>query len=150
MYFVLYMKNILIFDLTYTVQSIIFIIISWQASYPFAFTQLIPNITCNQPPQQPVPTPCTAPNSSVSTFLPWNCFLQSYMKRVVVNRNTYIIISSILKLCDIICFLWNTFNRTSPCSSLSALIQVSILHVTAYRAVTQLHCLSNVTFLFHN
>jgi hypothetical protein len=88
------MNSILIFSLSYTVQSIIFIIIIWQFSYPCAFTQLVPNITFKQPPQHPVPPLCTVHNSSVSTFLPWNCFLQCHMKCVVVNRNIYITIST--------------------------------------------------------
>jgi len=71
-----------------------------QASYPCAFTQHIPNITCKQPPQHPVLPPCTVHNSSVSTFLPWNCFLQCHMKCVVVNRNIYIIISSLIEMYD--------------------------------------------------
>ena len=108
------------FYFSYTVQSTAFVIISWQASYPCAFTQLVLNITSNQPPQHPAPSPCTVHKSSVNTSLPWNCFLHCHMKCVVVNLNIYIIISSILKLCDIICVLWNTFNLTSLCSSLAA------------------------------
>ena len=100
-------------------HSIIFIIINLEASYPCAFTQLVLNITRNQPAKYPVQTPCTVHNTSVSTFFPRNCFLQCHMKCVVFNLNVYVIISSILKLCDI-CVLWNIFNLTSLCSSLSA------------------------------
>ena len=107
------------FSLSYTVQSTTFIIISWQALYPLAFTQLLTIITGNHPPQHSVPTPCTAHDSYVNTFFPWNRFLQCHVKCAVVNLNICIIISSILKLCDIICVLWNTFNLTSVCSSLS-------------------------------
>jgi len=121
-----------------------------QASYSCAFTQLVPNITYTRPPQHPVPTTCTVHNSSVSTFLTWNCSLQCHKKCAVVNLNIYITISLILKLLDAICALWNTLNLTSLCPICLPAIQVSILHVTAYVDVTQLHCLSNITFLFHN
>lgn len=104
--FVLHMYNILIFSLSYTVQGIIFIIISRQASYPCVFTQLIPNITCKQPPQHTVPTPCTVRNSSVSTFLPWNCFLLCHMKCVVVNLDIYNIISSLIERYDNEIWTW--------------------------------------------
>jgi len=72
------------------------------------------------------------------------------MKCAVVKLNIYIIISSILKLRDTISALWNALNLTSLCPICLPAIQVSILHVTAYVDVTQLHCLSNITFLFHN
>jgi hypothetical protein len=88
------------FFLNFTVQSIIFIIISWQASYPWVFTQLITNITCQQPPQHPVPTPCTVQNLSVSTVLSCYPFLLCHMKCVVVNLDIYIIISSLKKKYD--------------------------------------------------
>ena len=131
-------------------QSTIFIIISWQASYPRAFTQIVQNITCKRPPpHHPAPTPCPVLDSSVSAYLPWNCSLQCHMKRVFVNLNIYIITSSVPQLCDIICVLWKSFNLTSLCSSLPV-IQVSMLLVTANVDVTQLHCLSNITLLFHN
>ena len=121
MYFILHMQSTLNFYLSYAVQSTTFIIISWQdIPYPFAFTQLVPNFKCNRPPQHRVPKLCTVHNSSVSTFLPWNCSLQCRMKCVVFNLNICIIISSHTKLCDIICVLRNTFNLTSLRSSLSA------------------------------
>ena len=130
-------------------KSTIFIIISWQASYPCAFTQLVPNITSNQPPQLPVPKPCTVYNSSVRTFLTRSCSLQCAVKCVTFNLNIYITISSILEWCDIIRVLWSTFSLTSLCSSLPVM-HVSILHVTAYVDLIQLHCLSNITFFITN
>jgi hypothetical protein len=147
-------KVFLFFFKLQTVQCIIFTVITLQASYPCAFTQRVPNITLNRPPQHPVPTPCTLHNSSVSTFLPTDCFLQCHMKCIVVNLNIYSIISSILKLCYVICVLWDTFNLTPLCPSLSvcllSVLPDSTLHVTAYVDVTELHCLSNITVLFHN
>jgi hypothetical protein len=114
------------------------------------FSQLVPNITFPQPSQHHVPTHCTVHNSSVSTFLTSNCSLQCLMKCADVNLNVYTIISSTVKLRDTICALWNTLNLTSLCPICLPAIQVSIPHVTAYVDVTQLNCLSNITFLFHN
>lgn len=86
----------------------------------------------------------------VSTFLTWNCSQQFHMKCVIFNLKIYKIISSILKLRDIFCALWSPLNLTSLCPIYLPTIQDSLLHITADVDVTQLHCLSYITFLFHN
>ena len=73
-----------------------------------ALIQTFQNITCNLPPPHPFTSTSTVHDPSASTFLPRIYLLQCLVECIIFNFNIYIIVLSIVKLCDFLCVLANT------------------------------------------